>query len=329
MQEDGRLEEEEDEPDVSRQDSFQLLQEQLKESVISRKQLLKTQQAIVVLYARQVLASLLSHWPHPPLPLISTSLLGNMDVMQFFCLLDLLMKPLNRQARSNLLRALVDHSEPTQTVSLAVKAAECMRKVSVGMEKKQFHHQTQGRAHEEKGKVVIPNASSMSVVFHQTRGEVVFSSKEDFSDHHKTQSSSETNTQRHITHLIPGNTVHYRVALDAVKESKHPCCTLSITGTQMGRFSTGLQFLDHLLSQALEGGGPLTRCIPLAQLWPNLIAVACQHTGRERLKVIRLLLRMLAKMKEIAIQERPDLSALKPLWQFYTTLLKDYGMAQL
>ena len=217
MQEDGRLEEEEvgerlvwllcptlspqDEPDVSRQDSFQLLQEQLKESVISRKQLLKTQQAIVVLYARQVLASLLSHWPHPPLPLISTSLLGNMDVMQFFCLLDLLMKPLNRQARSNvsyhsnsvtmvtrvsllqLLRALVDHSEPTQTVSLAVKAAECMRKVSVGMEKKQFHHQTQGRAHEEKvsqfvyilcaaharsaspqGKVVIPNASSMSVV---------------------------------------------------------------------------------------------------------------------------------------------------------------------
>ena len=90
-----------DEPDISRHDSFQLLQEQLKESTVSRRQLLKMQQAIVVLYARQVLASLLSHWPHPSLPLISTSLLGNMDVMQFFCLLDLLMRPLSRQARSN------------------------------------------------------------------------------------------------------------------------------------------------------------------------------------------------------------------------------------
>ena len=117
MQDEGKMDEEEvggwpmrglfptlspqDEPDISRHDSFQLLQEQLKESTVSRRQLLKMQQAIVVLYSRQVLASLLSHWPHPSLPLISTSLLGNMDIMQFFCLLDLLMRPLNRQARSN------------------------------------------------------------------------------------------------------------------------------------------------------------------------------------------------------------------------------------
>ena len=87
--------------DVSREDSFQLLQEGLKGGVASREQLLKTQQAIVVLYARHVLASLLAHWPHPPHPRISTSFLGNIDIMQLFCLLDLLMKPLKHKACSD------------------------------------------------------------------------------------------------------------------------------------------------------------------------------------------------------------------------------------
>lgn len=44
----------------------------------------------------------------------------------------------------------------------------------------------------------------MSFTSHQTRGEVELSSKEDFSDHHKSLSHSETNTQREVTHLIPG-----------------------------------------------------------------------------------------------------------------------------
>lgn len=163
-----------DKHNLCREDSFQLLQEQLKEGMVSRKQLLKTQQAIVVLYARHVLASLLSHWPCPPHPLISTSFLGNMDILQFFSLLDLLVKPLSRMTCSNvsshgnsdhscchsvstphqLLGALVNRTEPTQLVSLAVTASECMRKVSVGMEKKQFHH-TAEDSHEEVSSATI------------------------------------------------------------------------------------------------------------------------------------------------------------------------------
>ena len=148
---------------MSREDSFQLLQEGLKGGVASREQLLKTQQAIVVLYARHVLASLLAHWPHPPHPRISTSSLGNMDIMQLFCLLDLLMKPLKHKAcsdvsfhgnsnksanqiarcpglASQLLGSLVQCCEPTELVSLALTAVQCMRKVSIGMERRQFSH---------------------------------------------------------------------------------------------------------------------------------------------------------------------------------------------
>ena len=34
----------------------------------------------------------------------------------------------------------------------------------------------------------------------------------------------------------PGNTVYYRVKQEAVKQAKPPCCTLTVTGIQMGRY---------------------------------------------------------------------------------------------
>ena len=40
-------------------------------------------------------------------------------------------------------------AEPTQIVSLAVTASECMRKVSVGKEKKQFRHPATGTLEEK------------------------------------------------------------------------------------------------------------------------------------------------------------------------------------
>ena len=39
------------------------------------------------------------------------------------------------------------------------------------------------------------------------------------------------------------------------------------------------------------------KCLPLAQLWSCLIAVACQCVGKERLKIVHLLLEMLDLQK--------------------------------
>ena len=44
---------------------------------------------------------------------------------------------------SQLLHAVIHCLEPTQLVGLVVRAAEAMRRVSVGCEKKQFQHPTQ------------------------------------------------------------------------------------------------------------------------------------------------------------------------------------------
>lgn len=112
-----------DKEGTGREDSFQLLQEKIKEGVISRKQLLETQQAIVVLYARHLLAALLSQWPQSPHPLFSTSLLGNLDIMQFFCLLDLLMKPLNNQTCSDVR----NHGNSFALQSLPLPLPSCWR----------------------------------------------------------------------------------------------------------------------------------------------------------------------------------------------------------
>jgi hypothetical protein len=78
---------------------------------------------------------------------------------------------------------------------------------------------------------------------------------------------------------------------------------------------------------------PTSFSLPLSRLWTLLITVACQHKGAERIKVIRLLQEIVNRQVAAATAESADslatpkleLSALKPLWQLYTTLVKDYG----
>ncbi len=84
--------------DHGREESYKLLQEELsklKEKPPERKEVLKVYQAMVVLQARQVLASLMAGWAKDG-PRFSTSFLGNIDITQYFCLLDLLLKQLNQ-----------------------------------------------------------------------------------------------------------------------------------------------------------------------------------------------------------------------------------------
>ena len=52
------------------------------------------------------------------------------------------------------------------------------------------------------------------------------------------------------------------------------------------RFDTGYSILEELLCDERQR-------LPLGQLWSCLITVACQHTGEERLRVTKLLMRML------------------------------------
>ena len=76
---------------------------------------------------------------------------------------------------------------------------------------------------------------------------------------------------------------------------------------------------------------PISLSLPLPHLWTLLITVACQHKGAERIKVVRLLQEIVnrqmaaAESADSAAVSKLELSALKPLWQLYTTLVKEYG----
>ena len=58
--------------------------------------------------------------------------------------------------------------------------------------------------------------------------------------------------------------------------------------------------------------------LPLSQLWPNLIAVACQHTGKERLKVISLLIQILSLVKQRLVHTTLMHSCTHTLMHSYT-----------
>ncbi len=98
------------------------------------------------------------------------------------------------------------------------------------------------------------------------------------------------------------------------------------------RFDTGHSILEQLLCR---DSAPIpTPSLPLSRLWPLLIAVACKYTGAQRLKVVKLLMRLVGLQSSgkseggdtvVVSKDRLELSALKPLWQLYTTLIKTYG----
>ena len=78
----------------------------------------------------------------------------------------------------------------------------------------------------------------------------------------------------------------------------------------------------------MDGKEELVNWLPVEQLWPLLIAVSCQHTGQERLKVIGLLMDIVCLMSEGADEKwkaKLKLSALKPLWQLHTRQVRGWA----
>ena len=72
--------------------------------------------------------------------------------------------------------------------------------------------------------------------------------------------------------------------------------------------------------------------LPIQQMWSTLVGVACQHTGKQRMQVLGLLLHIVQLYsKGGALRERKgrvELSVLKPLWQLYTNTMREYGKVE-
>ncbi len=83
-----------------REDSYKLLWEELSKdtSATTPESLCRTVQGMAVLRARQVLACVLRMWPRSG-PKLGTTTLGCVDIIQYFCLLDLLLDQQNKEER--------------------------------------------------------------------------------------------------------------------------------------------------------------------------------------------------------------------------------------
>ena len=98
-----------------------------------------------------------------------------------------------------------------------------------------------------------------------------------------------------------------------------------LSSSHTHRFETGY----HILRVLMDRKKLFLDWLPVDRLWSLLIAVACQHTGSERLQVITLLMEIVNLLSMEDVKEKwkkkVELSALKPLWQLYTTLVKECG----
>ncbi|XP_064406559.1 zinc finger ZZ-type and EF-hand domain-containing protein 1-like isoform X2 [Halichondria panicea] len=312
---------------AARQESYSLLSDELtslKNKPPSRSTMYKTFYAIAVLQARRVLSRLLVKWADTGMRL-STSSLGCTDMPQYFCLLDLLVK----QEGEEILSSVLSCTEPTELISLVLTAVQCMSEVSVGKETRVIKY-TQDSNMKETGKINIPNAANLNITFHPINGSLKFSSSINLSQNAKSHTSTTFDPEDRQSHVIPGDTLYYEV--DMVGPSnKNTTCTFTVNGTQMGRFDTGHSILEQLLCR---DSAPIPApSLPLSRLWPLLIVVACKYTGAQRLKVVKLLMRLVGLQSSgrseggdtvVVSKDRLELSALKPLWQLYTTLIKTY-----
>ena len=136
------------------------------------------------------------------------------------------------------------------------------------------------------------------------------------------------------THVHTHTLVHTHVHTDTPTHSYTHMDTLTHPHTYTPRFDTGHSILRRLLCEDVSS--KFSHCLPLSQLWPLLIAVACKYTGSQRLSVVKLLMTIVNTQSSnkssvrgsdvvVVSKDRLELSALKPLWQLYTTLIKMYG----
>ena len=334
----GESAKEQEGEDHTAEESYKLLKKELAEikQKPDRKQILKIHQGIVVMWARSVVRSILGRWPESlKLSLVQ---LGCSSATEYFSLLDLLLRGHTAEQCKETLHRVVRNGELTEVLQLASAVSQCMREVSVGTETREIRSPLADK-NSEGGKIVIPGAGRMRVTFDQTctlPGTVIVSSSEDLSEDRYSQTSSSTGTQKWTEHTIPGNTVYYKIALDDESKStvKFSRFSFSVVGIQTGRFDTGYSILRTLLCEEQAICNQIYCQLPLSGLWSNLISVACQVTGKQRLKILSLLMRLVHLCKAPAPHstdasavvtglERLNLSALKPLWQLYTKLIRD------
>uniref|UniRef100_A0A8C2A9F1 Zinc finger, ZZ-type with EF hand domain 1 n=1 Tax=Cyprinus carpio TaxID=7962 RepID=A0A8C2A9F1_CYPCA len=271
-----------------------------------RQYLFKVNEAIAILYARHVLATLLADWPSDT-PIREEDLeLSGASHMAY--ILDMLMQLEERPMWEKILQKVLRGCSQSMLGNLSLTACQFMEEPGMAVQVRDSKHPYDNNTNFE-DKVHIPGAIFLSVKFdsrcHTEEGcdELLMASSGDFLQDLHTFSGSH---QKWTDFEIPGDTLYYRFISDM--SNTEWGYKFTVTGGHRGRFQTGFEILKQMLAneQALTH-------LPLADIWEWQVGVACRQTGNQRLKAIHLLLRLL---------QCPgcDLTLLRPLWQLFTTM---------
>nr|XP_015223248.1 PREDICTED: zinc finger ZZ-type and EF-hand domain-containing protein 1 isoform X1 [Lepisosteus oculatus] len=280
-----------------------------------RQYLFKVNEAIAILYARHVLASLLAEWPEGVA--MSEEVLELSGASHMAYILDMLMQLEEKQMWEKILQKVLKGCSKNMLGSLSLTACQFMEEPGMAVQVRESKHPYDNNTNFE-DKVHIPGAIYLSIKFdsrcHTEEGcdELLMSSSSDFlQDHHNFSGSP----QKWTDFEIPGDTLYYRFISDM--SNTEWGYKFTVTGGHRGRFQTGFEILKQMLAdeQTLLD-------LPLADIWEWQVGVACRQTGNQRLKAIHLLLRIL----HCSSNSGCDLTLLRPLWQLFSTM--ESGLSQ-
>ncbi|RLV95848.1 hypothetical protein DV515_00012783 [Chloebia gouldiae] len=272
-----------------------------------RDYLYRVNEAIAVLYARHVLASLLAEWPDDVA--INEEILDLSGPAHMTYILDMLMQLEEKQLWEKILQKVLHGCKESMLGTMALTACQFMEEPGMAVQMRESRHPYNNNTNFE-DKVHIPGAIYLSIKFdsqcntEEGCDELLMSSSSDFQQDRHSFSGS---PQKWTDFELPGDTLYYRFTSDM--SNTEWGYKFTVTAGHLGRFQTGFEILKQMLSEER-----VIPHLPLARIWEWQVGVACHQTGHQRLKAIHLLL----KLVQCSSQGDCDLTLLKPLWQLFT-----------
>ncbi|XP_031567894.1 zinc finger ZZ-type and EF-hand domain-containing protein 1-like [Actinia tenebrosa] len=293
--------------------------------------LVKVNLALSIIYARHLLAAILSDWPEEQV--ITSELLDKCDEIQLIGLLDIIQRMESKETFENVVSNVVRQGDTLLVQPLSLAATHCMGEETLSSETRESEHDYKNET-VDSGKVHIAGASTLFVKFdprcatEEGCDELILATSLDYQQNRHVFSGPQG---RWVDLELPGDTLYYKFTSDS--STNDWGWKFVVTGGQHGRFKTGFSVLNALLSL----DNHIARTLPVQLLWGWLVSVACCQVGQQRLMATGLLLRLLLVVSGQAVDsngsqtdpldaaQRPDLRLLKPLWALYTKMLEKEG----
>ncbi|XP_074657535.1 zinc finger ZZ-type and EF-hand domain-containing protein 1-like [Tubulanus polymorphus] len=292
--------------------------------------LIKTNKAIAILYAREVLMKLLSDWPSAGDSLITAQLLGCSNESQIPCLIDMLSRTDSKHSIQKLVSNLIKNCEPACVIAITTTACHFMEDEYLLKICESQHPFTS--ACKISSYIHIPGATSLHVKFDQRcmteEASLTLATSEDLTKHCKKLRGSKNSTNGFTWQELqfPGDTLYYE--FDARSKLKNWGYRFTVSGDQLDRLDTGHRIIHSVLNQP-----NIQKLLPMESkaekewhrwLWLSMVNVVCRQQGSFRLKAIQLLLDIL-RMHQKQLEEGEkkliiNLSYLKPIWSLYVKM---------